>query len=206
MEDNEKLFAKFRDELLTRQRLNSTNYDKAILTLSTAGLGISFSFVHYVFASSEITNLFLLKISWAFFACSIISTLCSFVVSQIALSKQIYFAEMYYIKRKEEYFFRKNRLNSLTKFMNIAAGILFITAITFTLLFFWINVKEKNTMASKKNDNVENTMEGQLAPDMQKPVMNKKDDKGQIVPPMQQLPDTTPNQESGASENKWVIF
>ena len=67
---------------------NSQMLDKAILSLSSAGLGVSLAFIKNVVPLDKATNLYLLYFSWGTFVGAIAGTLVSFLVSQRGLEKQ----------------------------------------------------------------------------------------------------------------------
>lgn len=67
---------------------NSQMLDKAILSLSSAGLGVSLAFIKNVVPLDKATNLYLLYLSWGTFVGSIAGTLVSFLASQCGLEKQ----------------------------------------------------------------------------------------------------------------------
>ena len=67
---------------------NSQMLDKALLSLSSAGLGVSLAFIKNVVSLDEATNLYFLHWSWGAFVGTIIFTLVSFITSQYGLEKQ----------------------------------------------------------------------------------------------------------------------
>ena len=82
MSERVRIYEKTRDDLLQRQRANSENFDKSILSLSSAGLGLTISFISNIVDLSSAVYLFLLYITWILFGVSIINTIVSFLVSQ----------------------------------------------------------------------------------------------------------------------------
>ena len=67
---------------------NSQMLDKAILSLSSAGLGVSLAFIKNVVPLDKATNLYLLYLSWGTFVGAIAGTLVSFLASQCGLEEQ----------------------------------------------------------------------------------------------------------------------
>ena len=57
------IFDSFRDELYKRQLSNSEAYDKAILSLSSAGLAISLSFIKFIVPLEQAKYICVLEIS-----------------------------------------------------------------------------------------------------------------------------------------------
>jgi hypothetical protein len=78
---------------------NSEKFDNAILTLSTGALAISLAFIKDIVPLEIAQNLWLLKASWWLFGFSIISTLVSFAASQLGISRQLKYAEEYYLNK-----------------------------------------------------------------------------------------------------------
>jgi hypothetical protein len=166
-EERKKLYSEYRNSILTRQLSNSENFDKAILSLSTASLGFSLAFITDVVRISEARYMFLLHLSWYFFAVAIVSTLVSFVTSQKGLQRQLFFAEQYYIHRKEEFFKKENKPAKLTNYLNNFSCVIFISAVFLTVIFVSLNVSRSDDMAEKKTIQPERLKEGQPIPSMQ---------------------------------------
>jgi hypothetical protein len=134
------VYANTRRDLLERQLSNSEKFDNAILTLSTGALAISLAFIKDIVPPKLAQNLWLLRASWWLFGFSIISTLASFVASQLGISRQLKYAEEYYLNEKEEYLKKGNYPAILTDFLNYSSGILFIAAIIVTIFFVSSNL------------------------------------------------------------------
>ena len=111
-ERNYEQYLKERDELLRRQLSNSQILDKAILALSSAGLGLSLTFIGKGVSLAEAAQVYLLYFSWGLFVAAIISTLISFLTSQGAIKKQLEINEEHYLTDKEDSSNSKNALES----------------------------------------------------------------------------------------------
>ncbi len=101
------MFDSFRDELLKRDLSNTENYDRSILTLSAAALGLSLTAIRFVVPLETANYLWLVILGWILLLGSIISSLGAFLVSNKAIAVQINHAEEYYIKCIAEAFDRK---------------------------------------------------------------------------------------------------
>lgn len=130
-----KAYDEFRRELTVKQNSNSENYDKSILTLSSAGLGLSLAFIKDIVPLGQVDDRSLLLWSWAFFAVAIVITLCSFQFSQMAIQTAMSDAQKYYIGRQAEYQSRPNVWAKLTGILNWASGAFFIFAVIATACF-----------------------------------------------------------------------
>lgn len=144
-DEREELYRDTRDDLLKRQLSNSENFDKAILTLSTAALGISLTFTKYVVPLQSAAYLWTLRLSWVLFTLAIISTLCSFLLSQCGIKTQLRHAEKYYLERKDEFLAKGNRAARYTERAAYASAILFVGAIILLVLFVSLNSQGRLT-------------------------------------------------------------
>jgi hypothetical protein len=75
IEERKRLYSETRKDLLNRQLSNAENFDKAILSLSTAGLGFSLAFIKGIVPIRGATYLFLLYFSWWMFGITINNSL-----------------------------------------------------------------------------------------------------------------------------------
>ena len=145
MDDDEKLrrdlLAETRRDLLARNLSNSEKYDGAILTLSMAALGLSLTLIKGRGGLELSVDWICLFLSWCFFGLAIVSTICSFLVSQQAINKQIEYAEKYYLEREEEYLTKKSPYHVLTDWFNYLSGVSFVTAIMLTIVFVSTSVR-----------------------------------------------------------------
>ncbi|WP_318517743.1 hypothetical protein [Photobacterium leiognathi] len=95
------------DELHKRQLLNSDNYDKAILTLSSSGLAISLTFIKDIVPLSQAEFLWLIKFGWIFFLISIVISLLAYITSNKAIDVEMDKAERFYDNGNEAARFEK---------------------------------------------------------------------------------------------------
>ncbi len=190
-EERKRLYSETRTDLLTRQLSNSEKLDGAILTLSTAALGVSIAFIENIVPLEIAQYVIFLIFSWCLFGASIISTLVSFITSQIAIKTQLYFAEEYYLKKKDEFLTKPNKAAKYTDRLNYSSAFLFIAALLFTIAFATINLGGQKTMA---NNNIKNTTQrGATVPNL-RPVSGVQN--GATVPTMQPVPT---GQQGGSS-------
>ena len=104
-DDSEKLYelyVKEEEDLSKRDLSNVENLDKAILSLSSAGLGLSLVFIKNVVELSKANHVWVLYGSWLMFVLAITSTLLSYLFGQCALNKQREFNEKYYLEGDED--------------------------------------------------------------------------------------------------------
>lgn len=136
---NRKIFEDARDHLDDASLKNSEQFDKAILSLSSAGLALSLSFTKFIKPLAEAENIFLLKISWILFGLAIIATVISFICTSNALSVEREHIYKYYIEAKDEYGDKGNVWGNITYWLNIISAAAFVFAMTTTVSYVWTN-------------------------------------------------------------------
>jgi hypothetical protein len=140
---------KFRDDLLKRQLSNNESYDKAILSLSSAGLALSLTAIRFVVPLENAMYLWTIKLSWFLFLVTIIFTLVAYIVGNNAIVKSLEIAEKYYILGLVSAQSEKNSSLRLNELLNKFTGIFFVVAITLVVAFVIFNVGN-NSMSDKK--------------------------------------------------------
>lgn len=95
MEELEKLYNKARDELLAKQMSNSETYDRSMLSLSSAFLALSVTFIKDIVPVKELLCTWLLYLSWGggLFALTIIVIFLSFIYGQKGIKQLLAGAE-----------------------------------------------------------------------------------------------------------------
>lgn len=135
-ETRREMFDNYEAELRSRELSNSQQYDKAILTLSSAGFAISVTAFETIRDHGTADHVFLIISSWWLFFSTIALSLIGFVVGNAAIRRQIKFANDYYIQCFKD---AEPKVSILVRFnsaLNILAGITFLTAIGLTIAFF----------------------------------------------------------------------
>lgn len=138
--ERQDLYARTRDDLLKRNLSNSENMDKAILSLSSAILGLSIGMINDVVDLKTAKLLPLLFTSWWLFALAIILTLASFIASQRAIARQLVLAEAYYLEGDNSAIDAPNTWGKATEWFNGFSAFSFISAIVATILFIIPNI------------------------------------------------------------------
>ena len=184
-QDRKRLLAETRADLLKRQLSNAENYDKAILSLSTACLGFSVvflkDFVPIVTAKCPWT----LYGSWIALIMAIVMTIFSYFSSQRAIEKQLKKAEDYYLKRLEDALARTASAR-ITDCLNYASGVFFVLGIILTTLFVFLNIEGASIMSSDNKNRTVPVHDGAPVPKMQQVPFRE----GAPVPKMQEVPFT----------------
>jgi len=166
-EGKKEIYAETRKDLLTRQLSNSERLDGAILTLSTAALGLSLAFIKNVvsFEKAELTGW--LIASWWLFGCAIVLTLLSFIASQLGIKTQLTYAEEYYLKNNDEYLTKRNIPARATDYLNYTSAFLFVSALVATIIFVSENLRGEPTMTEDRGSKVHLEKKGAPIPNMQ---------------------------------------
>lgn len=139
--ERQRIHDDLRDDLFRRQLSNSRFLDKAILTLSGAGLGFSLVVVNDLVPLKAAQHLYLLTISWIGFAVAILITLVSFLIGQKAISKQLSLNYRYYILNQENAKDEKNWLSLAIPILSWASVITYLLAVAFVVAFVACNYK-----------------------------------------------------------------
>ena len=136
-----KLHNEFRVEIFRCQLSNSQILDKSILSLSSAGLGLSLLFIKSVVPMETAIHLGLLHWSWIMFILAIMSTLVSFPISQKALDNQLEIDYKYRILKNEDAIDKENRRDKITGLLSLLSIIFYSVAVIFMVLFIKYNLQ-----------------------------------------------------------------
>lgn len=173
-----KLHADFIAEIHKRELSASENFDKSILTFSSAGLALSIGFLKDFMPIQVASQSWTLYLSWTLFTIATCSTMVSFLVSGLALAEQKKLAFRFYIERNEAAFNEANNWNWVTQGLNYLSGGAFLLALILTVIFISINL-EKGSAMKQLDNNFKATMHAATPELLQK---------GLTVPTMQQIP------------------
>lgn len=194
--EKRQLLAETRADLLSRQLSNAENYDKAVLTLSTAFLGISFAFLKDFVPIDRAVWLCLLYGSWVVLTGSVMSTIISFWLSQRAIDVQLRKAEDYYL-RDDQCALNKSRVATATDWVNAVSGVLFVLGVSLTTVFVIVNLERSLKMSDDKK--VENVplREAASIPKMQEVPLKR----GAPIPNFQPAPQSRPQQSQPPAQS-----
>lgn len=170
-DEDRKLYADMRAEILKRELAGADNFDKSVLTLSSAGLGLSLTFLRD-FGATSVSSPWSLYVSWSAFVLATLCTMISFLVSMKAQHLQLLLAERGYIRGDAAAFEAPNRWNAMTVWLNRASGLCFVAALVLTTYFVISNIEERRTVNA-------------FQPNSSKVSADGLEKKGAPVPPMQ---------------------
>jgi hypothetical protein len=135
-----KLYAECRTDLLNRQLSNSETFDRSVLSLSSALLAASIAFIKPAAGASAIGHGAVLAWSWVALAVAIASTMLSFLVSQMAIDRQLDFAKKYYLQRQDNALNAANTPAKWTVRFNWFAGVAFGIGVALTVWFAVVSI------------------------------------------------------------------
>ncbi|MCD6704476.1 MULTISPECIES: hypothetical protein [Vibrio] len=195
---SEEIHDKFREELLKRQLSNNEGYDKAILSLSSAGLALSLTAIKFVVPLETASYLWALKMSWVLFLLTVLSTLAAYLIGNKAIDKQLEIAEDYYLKALVSAQTAKNPYQKINTMLNRFTGIFFGVAISLVVLFVILNIKS-DPMANKNPTSIHtHTTHSADIPRMQSAPSRSSATASADIPTMQMAPGTQ-SKSSGQS-------
>jgi hypothetical protein len=166
-----KLYADHVAEISKREVSSSENFDKAVLTFSSAGLALSVGFLKGFVPIQSAVAPWTLYWSWALFTTATCATIVSFLVSSQALEMQKGRAYAYYIQGNDDALERGNAWDRVTRVLNYTSGGSFLLAMVLSVVFISINLEKGSAMKDENNQkpdgNTELLKKGLTVPTMQ---------------------------------------
>ncbi|HAW30592.1 MAG TPA: hypothetical protein DCY03_21110 [Planctomycetaceae bacterium] len=205
-EISQALLKELRAEVHKRQLSNTENFDRAVLTLSSALLGISLTFIKNVVTLETAICTSLLIISWILLVISIVITLISFHLSQWGLLIQLNNAEKYYIYNDQTCLTKPNIPAKLTDWAAYTSSVSFVFGIIFLVLFVCLNIANEREEMSDQESHQQHLDRGASIPPIQAvPPGDVQIKQGANIPQILQVPPTqpptTPAQPSGGGKS-----
>ncbi|MFH0801162.1 MAG: hypothetical protein V2A78_02065 [bacterium] len=117
--------AQYRASLQQLEQQMQATYDKSVMTLSGAALGLSMTFIKDIADKSNLNATGWLLASWIVWGASITFILSSFFTSTLALQKAVQQTDENKIHDEP----RGGIYNIFTNFLNVVAGILFVAGV-----------------------------------------------------------------------------
>lgn len=167
-EEEKKLYSEFLAESHKRELASTDNFDKSILTLSSAGLGLSISFLKDFGGQGVVSPIFLFG-SWVLFVVATLSTMLSFLSSIKGLEFGKETAHRGYRLGDYTAFDRMNAWEKRTICLNYISATAFCLALVFTIVFVITNVRVKNMPANTNTQGEQLLQKGLTTPTLQRP-------------------------------------
>ena len=149
-----KVYADHVAEINKREVSSSENFDKAVLTFSSAGLALSVGFLKDFVPIQSAAAPWTLYWSWALFTAATCATIISFLVSSQALEAQKSRAYAYYIEGDDNALQRGNAWDRGTRVLNYMSGGAFLLAMVLSVVFISINLDRGSAM---KDTNIQHS-------------------------------------------------
>ena len=169
-----KIYADHVAEINKREVSGSENFDKAVLTFSSAGLALSVGYLKDFVPIQAAAASWTLYWSWALFTIASCATVISFLVSGHALEAQKGRAYAYYMQGDDGALERGNALDRVTRVLNYTSGGAFLLAMVLSVVFISTNLEKGSVMRDSNSQH--NGAYSELLK------------KGLPVPTMQQVP------------------
>jgi len=181
-----------RRALIEAEKSSSQQFDKAILTLAAGALAISLTFIQHIVPHPKNWTVYFLSFSWLTFIISILSTLCSFLTSQSACSRQREILEKEFFSSSEN----EDHMNTMaiwTKGLNWLSISSFILGVILLAVFSIANITDVKGVNMAQKDKTKKIDEGFVPAKVpKKPDLEKK---GYIPPPPPKKPDSGPKKD-----------
>lgn len=138
------------EDLNRREMSNAETYDNALLTLSSALLGLSLTFTDDLVPLSRATALWLLYSSWGALTLTIVLTVGSFIYGQGVIRKLKKGAKKYFLEgKKEEQNKQSAALSARLYLLNTLTGVGFILGVALLGIYVGVNVNRESNMTDK---------------------------------------------------------
>jgi hypothetical protein len=169
-DEERKLHEQFTAEVNRRELASADNFDKSILTLSSAGLGLSLSFLKDIGGVAVVLP-WALYLSWVMFVLATVSTMSSFLVSARAMEHHKGLARRAYLEGDHGAFGEENKWDRWTRRLNQCSAAFFFLALALTITFVITNVEGRRMATNSKQSPPAQGMEhkGITVPTMQRP-------------------------------------
>lgn len=165
-----KVYADHVAEINKREISSSENFDKAVLTFSSAGLALSVGFLKDFVPIQSAAAPWTLYWSWALFTVAACATIISFLVSSQALEAQKGRAYAYYMQADDEALKCGNMWDRGTRVLNYASAASFLLAMVLSVVFISINLERGSAMkdtSARNSGTTEVLQKGLTVPTMQ---------------------------------------
>ena len=161
---DKKLLEAFTSEVWKRQVSSSENFDKSVLTFSSAGLAFSLGFLKDFLPIGGAIAPWTLYASWGALTAATVGTMASFLTSARAQEAKLAAARAYYLEGDS------SMLESLgwdraVVWMNRVSGVCFVAGVVLTTIFVGINLQRAQDM---KNSRPGIGQDGLPSPSLQK--------------------------------------
>jgi hypothetical protein len=127
-------------DVTQKEVANADNYDKSLLTLSSALLGISLTFIDNVVPLGNALWKWALVASWACFALTILTVLASIMYGQHCLNQLAKSAKVYFLEHDKSSNGISENIRRRLFWFNCANGAIFFSGVVLMVVFVSVNI------------------------------------------------------------------
>ncbi len=138
-----------------REIANAETYDKSLLTLSSALLGVSLTFTQNAVPFSSARYIWCLLSAWVLFSLTIILVIGSIMYGQSCFKRLKDNARTYYLEGNRSANKLSERISDSIRRFNIITGVCFILGVAMFTTFVGINVYRGNVMTKETTIKIE---------------------------------------------------
>jgi hypothetical protein len=143
-------YRRFLEDVDRREMSNADTYDKSLLSLSSAFLGITLTFTQNVVPIETAKCISLLLASWVLFSLTIIVVLGSFIYGQSAIRTLKTMARAFYLDGDLTLNENSEKISTRIFVLNSVTGLLFILAVLSFTTYIGLNVTEAARMTNQR--------------------------------------------------------
>ena len=145
-------FNKYMDTLDNRELSNIEAYDKAILTVSSAGLALSIAMLNVFGKEHALVFILSLEVAWGLFIVSILSTIGSFLIANKAIKDGKDIAIRHHLKRLPDAYSERSIWGDWNTYLTWCSGLFLSLALIFVVFFAIANAQSRTYQELKMND------------------------------------------------------
>lgn len=131
-QDEYQVYLEERKQSIDAERETAQQFDKAILTLAAGALALSITFINQIAPHPKSQSKWFLIMAWTLFCLSLLSTLISFLTSQVACRRQREILDQDILAKNDV---NKNGAAIWTNRLNYLSIAFFIFGIIFLIIF-----------------------------------------------------------------------
>ncbi|MGO8672151.1 MAG: hypothetical protein ACLQVD_12390 [Capsulimonadaceae bacterium] len=149
-------YARYTSHLWQQRQDSESDSDKLVLSLSTAILGLSATFIKDIVPYVYVWSLELLVAAWAALGASVISTLVSYQVGRRSIDEHIEASSSYFFENHKDAFDDVSRTKKSTERINNCSSASFVLGLILILSFAGVNLKEVRRNMARQQQTTDN--------------------------------------------------
>jgi hypothetical protein len=137
---NRQMYSEAHKECVAVIRSSTENYDKNLITISSAFLAIPIALVRQVSATKPLVGSPIFYVASVCFVATILFVLISYQMGSKVQRCRMNDLKEYYLDEKDEAFNRKSSWSRWLAIVNTMSGLCFLSAVIFTVIFVHMNL------------------------------------------------------------------